>query len=228
MSPSLEARPALLFDLDGTLIDSAPDIAAALNRLLVEAGRRRLALDAVTAMIGDGMAKLVERGFTATGSALPPVARPAAFARIVELYGAAACVHTRPYPEVAATLVALRAAGWHLAVCSNKPEALSRAILEDLGLAPHFEAIVGGDSLAVRKPDGGHLLGTLARMAGPPTSAIMIGDGKNDLLAARAAGLPAVLVGFGYGGAAARALGAEAVIDSFAELPAVFAGLARP
>jgi phosphoglycolate phosphatase len=216
---------ALLLDFDGTLVDSAPDLAAALNRVLSEAGRSNLGLGDIKAMVGDGVAKLVERGLAATGPIPHEADLRAVVARFLELYGAAASLETRPYPGVVETLGSLKAAGWRLAVCTNKAARLTVQILADLNMAGLFEAVVGGDSLPVRKPDGGHLLGTLARLAEPAASAVMVGDSRNDLLSARDAGLPIVLVTYGYE-AAPRSLGADRVIDRFAELPAALADLA--
>ena len=213
-------RPAaLLLDFDGTLVDSAPDLAAALNRVLAEEGRSGLALNDIKAMVGDGVAKLVERGLAATGSLPDEADMPDLIARFLELYGAAASQETRPYPGVEETLASLKTAGWRLAVCTNKATQLTVQILADLNMTGWFEAVVGGDSLPVRKPHGGHLLGTLARLPDPPESAIMVGDGINDLRSARDAGLPVVLVTYGYG-AGVRSLGADRVIDRFADLPA--------
>ncbi len=215
---------ALLLDFDGTLVDSAPDLAAALNLVLAESGRSRLALKDIKAMVGDGVATLVERGLAATGPRPHEADLPAVVARFLELYGAAASQETRPYPGVLETLGSLKTAGWRLAVCTNKATQLTVRILADLNMTGLFEAVVGGDSLPVRKPDGGHLLGTLARLPDPPATAIMVGDSINDLLSARDAGLPVVLVTYGYG-AGARTLGADRVIDRFAELPAALADL---
>jgi phosphoglycolate phosphatase len=216
---------ALLLDFDGTLVDSAPDLAAALNRVLAETGRSALALDDIKAMVGDGVAKLVERGLAATGPLPHQTDLPALVERFLEIYGAASSLETRPYPGVLETLSALKTAGWRLAVCTNKATRLTVQILADLNMADLFEAVVGGDSLPVRKPHGGHLLGTLARLPEPPATAVMVGDGINDLLSARDAGLPVVLVTYGYG-AEARTLGADRVIDRFSELPAALADLA--
>lgn len=216
---------ALLLDFDGTLVDSAPDLAAALNRVLAEQGRSSLGLAEVKAMIGDGVAKLVERGLAATGPRPPDDELASHVVRFLEIYGAAASIETRPYPGVVETLQSLKAEGWRLAVCTNKAAALTEQILADLDMAGLFEAVVGGDSLPVRKPHGGHLLGTLARLPDAPATAVMVGDSRNDLLSARDAGLPVVLVTYGYE-ASARSLGADRVIDSFAELPAALSGLA--
>ena len=174
-------------------------------------------------MVGDGVAKLVERG-------LPPAAAPAEFdqlvARYVALYHERQTALTRPYPGVVETLRALSGEGWRLAVCTNKPEAATREILAAFGLDDLFAAVGGGDSFAVRKPAAGHPLATLARMAAPPGSAVMVGDSPNDVLSARGAGLPVIVVGYGYSRVPPAELGADAVIERFAELPAALAGLA--
>ncbi len=212
----------LLLDLDGTLVDSAPDLAAALNQLRAEQGLAALALDEVKAMIGDGVAKLVERGH-------PPAATPADFDRLVEryvaLYHARQTALTRPFPGVVETLRALSDEGWRLALCTNKPEAASREILTSFGLDGLFAAVGGGDSFAVRKPAAGHLLATLAHISATPGPAVMVGDSANDVLAARGAGLPVIVVGYGYSRLPPAELGADALIERFDELPAALAGL---
>jgi len=223
MSARRDGGPgALLLDLDGTLVDSAPDLAGALNQLRAEFGLAPLALDAVKAMVGDGAAKLVERG-------LPPGSAPAELdrlvARYVALYHERQTAMTRPYPGVVETLRSLSGEGWRLAVCTNKPEAPSREILAAFGLDGLFAAVGGGDSFAERKPAAGHLLATLARMAAPPDAAVMVGDSPNDVLSARRAGLPVIVVGYGYSRVPPAELGADAVIERFAELPAALEAL---
>jgi phosphoglycolate phosphatase len=215
----------LICDLDGTLVDSLPDLAAAIGELLEGEGRPGLAPEAVAAMIGDGVPKLIERALAATGG-VPPLAELAALvARYMPIYEARMTELTRPYPGAIETLRALKAAGWRLAVCTNKPEAPSRAIVSGLGFEGLFEAISGGDSLAVKKPDPGHLLGLLEVMGAAPGAAVMLGDSGNDVRAAQAAGLPAIVIAHGYGGTPARELGADRVIETFAELPAALASL---
>lgn len=219
-------RGALLLDLDGTLVDSVPDLAGALNDLRRELGRKALARDLVAAMVGDGVAKLVERGLGHDGGAPPQAgARPALVSRFLEIYESRLTLETRPYPGVPETLAALRRDGWRLALCTNKPEAASRAILEALDLAPLFETVGGGDSFAERKPAAGHLLDTLAALAATAESAVMVGDSPNDLRAGRNAGLPVVLVSYGYSKVPVASLDADAVIDDFAALPAALAAL---
>ena len=224
MSTRRDGGPgALLLDLDGTLVDSAPDLAAALNQLRAGLGLPPLVLDDVKAMVGDGAAKLVERG-------LPPGTAPAELerlvARYVALYHQRQTALTRLYPGVVETLEALVSEGWRLAVCTNKPEAASRALLAAFNLDRLISTVGGGDSFAVRKPEAGHLLATLARMAATPETAVMVGDSPNDVLSARGAGLPVIAVSYGYSRVPPAQLGADAVIEDFAELPAALAGLA--
>ncbi len=229
MNQTLPEAPVLLCDLDGTLVDSLPDLAAAVSELLAGEGRPDLAPEAVAAMVGDGVPKLIERALAATGGVPSEPALAALVARYLPIYEARMTDLTRPYPGAIETLRALKAAGWRLAVCTNKPAAPSRAIVAGLGFDGLFEAISGGDSLAVKKPDPGHLLGLLEGLGVAPGAApgvaVMLGDSANDILAAKAAGLPSIAIAHGYGGTPARELGADRVIESFAELPAALAAL---
>jgi phosphoglycolate phosphatase len=227
----------LVCDLDGTLVDSLPDLAAAVGELLEAEGRPGLSHEAVAAMVGDGVPKLIERALAATGGVPAEAELAAMVARYMPIYEARLTELTRPYPGAIETLKALKAAGWRLAVCTNKPEAPSRAILAGLGFDGLFEAVSGGDSLAVKKPDPGHVLGLLAELGVVPGAApgaapsaasgvaVMLGDSANDVQAAQAAGLPAIAIAHGYGGTPARELGADRVIESFAELPAALEAL---
>ncbi len=215
----------LVCDLDGTLVDSLPDLAAAVGELLEAEGRPGLSHEAVAAMVGDGVPKLIERALAATGGVPAEAGLAAMVARYMPIYEARLTELTRPYPGAIETLKALKAAGWRLAVCTNKPEAPSRAILAGLGFDGLFEAVSGGDSLAVKKPDPGHVLGLLAGLGVAPGAAVMLGDSANDVQAAQAAGLPAIAIAHGYGGTPARELGADRVIESFAELPAALEAL---
>ncbi len=203
----------LLLDLDGTLVHSVPDLAAALNRLLREHGLAALSQSEVAAMVGDGVAKLVERAFAARGRA-SDTGTVAAFSAD---YGAHAAVETMPYPGVADGLRSLADEGWRLAVCTNKPEAAARALLSALDMARYFAAVGGGDSFAVRKPDPRHLLATLMAAGGDAGNAVMAGDHANDIAAAGGAGLPCIFAAWGYG-PPAMAEGAVAVAQNFAEL----------
>jgi phosphoglycolate phosphatase len=221
----LHEAPVLLCDLDGTLVDSLPDLAAAIAELLDQESRPGLPQEAVAAMVGDGVPKLIERALAATGGVPAKAALAALVARYMPIYEARMTELTRPYPGAIETLRALKAAGWRLAVCTNKPEAPSRAILTGLGFEGLFEAVSGGDSLPVKKPDPGHLFGLLEVLGAAPGAAVMLGDSRNDVQAARGANLPVVAIAHGYGGTPARDLGADRVIESFGELPAALAAL---
>jgi phosphoglycolate phosphatase len=184
---------AVVFDLDGTLIDSAPDIAAVLNRVLAADGHAPLRLDAVRAMIGDGAKQLLERGFAARGAQ----AEPRHLAAFIADYQDNPVRETTCYPGMEAALARLKGEGHLLGLCTNKPAGPTVRILDELGLTPYFTAITGGDSTPYKKPDPRHLAATLAEME--VTSAIMIGDHPNDLEAAARLGLEAIFVTWGYG-----------------------------
>ena len=216
----MQRLPAVaVFDLDGTLLDTAPGLLAAVNRRLdaADAGGTPLGRAALLPMIGDGARALLGRAFAARGLALP---EPALSAFLDELEARPA-EGAAPFPGIPEALDALAGAGFRLAVCTNKPAAAARALLAELGLAPRFSAILGGDSLPVRKPDPAHPLAALAAAGGG--RAAMVGDHANDMRAARGAGWPAVFCAWGYG-AAAMAEGA-AVAEEPAELPGLLARL---
>lgn len=224
----LKPTRLLICDLDGTLVDSAPDLAAAVGDLLAETGRPPLSEAAVRSMVGDGAANLVERALAASGG-VPDAGALAGFvARYLAFYESRMTELTRPYPGAVATLRDLKTAGWRLAVCSNKSERSSRQILTALGFGGLFEAVAGGDSFPVKKPDPGHLHGVLAALGATPAAAVMLGDSLNDVLAARGAGVPIIAMASGYGPVPAHELGADALVDTFAELPAALARVAGP
>ncbi len=206
----------LLLDLDGTLVDSVPDLRSALNRLMRSRASAGFSYAETAAMVGDGVPALVARAFAARGH--PP--DNAAVDDFLRDYGAHAAVETRAYPGVGPTLNALAAAGWRLAVCTNKPAAPARALLSALGLAEKFSALGGGDSFAVRKPDPAHLLATLAAAGGVADRAVMVGDHANDVAAARGAGLPCIFAAWGYG-QPTMAAGSAAIAERFDQLPAI-------
>jgi len=209
----------LICDLDGTLVDSAPDLASAVGDLLAEIGRPPLTEAAVRRMVGDGVPKLVERALAASGGVPDNNTLADCVARYHAFYESRMTELTRPYPGAVETLSDLKSTGWRLAICSNKPERPSRHILAALGLDTLFEAVAGGDTFAVRKPDPGHLHGVLDALGAAPSEAIMLGDSLNDVLAARGAGVPAITIANGYGPVPAHELGADVLIETFAELP---------
>lgn len=204
---------AVVFDLDGTLIDSAGDLARAANRLLAEESRRPLDMAEVRRFIGDGARVLVRRAMAATGAAAADGDLDALTARFIAHYEADATASTVVYPGVTETLDHLRAAGLRIAVCTNKPHTATGAVLQALGLAGRIDAAAGGDRFAVRKPDAGHLLGTLALIGVPASRAVMVGDNEHDCAVARAAGTGSVLVTYGYARTPLHEIDTDARID---------------
>jgi phosphoglycolate phosphatase len=205
----------VVFDLDGTLADTAPDIAAALNHVLGEFGRDQLSMEAIRDMVGHGTRVLLRRGLAATGDATEELidrAEPI----YLDFYAANVCNGTTAYVGVDATLQALHTQGARLAICTNKPERLSHLLLDALGWDERFDAVIGADSLAVRKPDPATFHAAVARAGGG--RAVMIGDSITDGDTARAAQVPFVAVSFGFRDRPASELGADAVIDDYAEL----------
>ena len=216
---------AILLDLDGTLVDSARDLQEALNRLLAEEGLRSLSLPEVQGMIGDGVRKLVERALAATGG--DPARADAVLPRYLALYERAASRHTEVYPGVLDTLRVLRGEGLRLAVVTNKPEAATWIVLKALGLDAVLDAVVGGDTLPQRKPDPAPLHEALRRLGVGPDRAVMVGDNHHDVNAARAAGVRAVIVGYGYAHGTPGSFGADRLIDAFPDLLAALRALDR-
>ncbi len=184
---------AVVFDLDGTLIDAAPDIAAVLNRLLAADGHPALPVAEVWGMIGDGAQALLDRAFAARGA----VAEPRHLAGFIADYQANPVRETICYPGMEAALATLQGQGRQLGICTNKPIGPTRGILDTLGLTRYFTAIIGGDSTPYKKPDPRHLAAVLAEME--VASAIMVGDHHNDLTAAAGLGMEGIFVTWGYG-----------------------------
>ncbi len=216
---------AILFDLDGTLIDSAPDIAAAANELLAEDRLGPLTVAQVRAMIGNGIRKLVERAYAACSEPLAGEALDARHSRMMEIYAFHLTSLTTLMPGAAAAVAACRNAGAKIAVITNKPEAFSRAILAHCDLAPFIDLVVGGDTGPARKPAPDMLLHAIALFGIEPERALMIGDGPADIDAARAANIRSVAVSGGYTGLPAEALGANLHIETLADLPEAVARL---
>ena len=214
---------AVLFDLDGTLIDSAPDLHVAANNLLSEENRSTITLEQTTSMIGDGVPKIVERAFAATGYTMEDGELDSLVKRYLEFYEPHAADLTSPFPGCVECLKRLRHKGYELAVCTNKPFIATQKILGSLDLANSISAVIGGDTLpGIKKPDPRHLLAALDIMKITPKNAIMIGDHANDVTAARAAGMPVIVCRFGYTNGPAENLEGDLVIDHFDELPDAF------
>lgn len=226
-SPSHGGWPsAVVFDLDGTLVDSVDDLANSLNLLLGRHGLAPLPTDAVREMVGGGVRALIARGWRAHGLAPGNGDLDRLTQEFLAIYGPRASARTALYPGASALLARLAGAGHRLGVCTNKPTEISRKILRDLGVLDAFGAMVGGDSGLPRKPAPDMLLATLRRLATSPSEAVLIGDSGADVATARAAGTPVVLVSYGYTATPARTLGADRVIDELSDVPAVLDALA--
>ncbi|MGD9667445.1 MAG: phosphoglycolate phosphatase [Hyphomicrobiaceae bacterium] len=198
MSEEPSAVRAIVFDLDGTLIDSAPDIHAAANRLMAELALPVFDLTTITSYIGNGIPKLVERCLAAAGDAGRKVDLHHAITRFKAFYAEEPALRTRTYPGVVEALEAFSVAGCRLGVVTNKAEDLSRAALADLGLARHFEVVIGGDTLETKKPDPEGLLLAVGRLGGSHVDALYVGDSEVDAETAARAGLRFALFTEGY------------------------------
>lgn len=211
---------ALVFDLDGTLIDSAPDIRAAVNRMLEDEGRAPLDLPTVISFIGNGLPRLVARAMQARDC--PPEDHDRLTRATLAYYQAAPATLSRPYPGIHAALEALRSAGHRLGICTNKPEAPARAILADFDMAALFDVVVGGDTLAVRKPDPAPLIHAVEAMSGPP---VFVGDSEIDAETAARARIPFVLFTEGYRKVPVDTLPHAALYSAASDLPGAIAAL---
>ena len=211
---------AVLFDLDGTLIHSLPDLVAAVNRLLAGEGRGPLDSEVVKAMVGDGADALVTRAFAAAGGLPGPDVAPF-LARFLADYEPRSAETTVVWPGVMETLAGLRDSGLALAVCTNKPSKATAEVLASLDLGRFFDLVVGADDTPALKPDPLHVTLILDRLGVRPAEAVMVGDSRNDILAARRAGVRSVALSFGYAHGPVADLGADAVIDHFRDLPKV-------
>jgi phosphoglycolate phosphatase len=223
---------AVLFDLDGTLLDTAADIALALNRAVAEHGWGPVAEDEVRRMIGRGAPMLVHRAAAAQGRTLDDATHAAVLARFFHHYGTLQefdeCT-AEPYGGVTEALHQLHDAGLHIAVVTNKQQRFATGLLQRLGLSGWVDLVVGGDSCERRKPDPQPLLYACESLHVAPQQALMVGDSINDVQAARAAGIPVVCVPYGYNeGRDPRTLPCDAFVDTLADLPALLLREAQP
>jgi phosphoglycolate phosphatase len=210
-------QPALVvFDLDGTLIDSAPDMHRAVNLMLRDFGCAPLPLGEIRTMVGDGTAALIARALAARQCVTLDPAK--ALARFLEYYEADPTALTLTYPDVHATLDRLRAHGLTLALCTNKPGRLTGMILARLEIEQYFARVIAGDSLPFRKPDPRALLSVLTGFETPTAAAIMVGDSEVDAATADAAGVPFVLMTYGYHRGPIDGIASIATLDHFHEL----------
>jgi phosphoglycolate phosphatase len=215
----------IVFDLDGTLVDTAPDLCAALNHALGVLGRPGVPADDVRHMVGHGARKLLEKGLAATGDVSAELVE-AGIAPFLSFYAEHIADGSRPYPGVEAALDALAAAGSRVAICTNKPVGLSRALVSALGWDGRFAANLGFDSVPAPKPDPGHLFAAIAAAGGAPATTVFVGDSITDTTTARNAGVPVIAVSFGFSDRPVADLGADIIIDHYDDLLAALRRLA--
>jgi phosphoglycolate phosphatase len=216
--------PTVVFDLDGTLVDTAPDLVATLNTIFARERLPALDFDVARNLVGGGARFMIERGLAAAGRSLPAAEIDRLFREFIAHYSAHIADHSRPFPGLEAALDELATGGCRLAVCTNKLEGLSRQLLGALGLAARFAAICGQDTFRVQKPNPEILLRTLAQAGGHRDRSVMVGDSQTDIDTARAAGIPVIAVDFGYTPIPVRELSPDQVISTLGGLPkAVFA-----
>ena len=208
----------LAFDLDGTLVETAPDLIGALNLVLGERGLPALPVESARVLVGRGARFLIEHGFASAGEPLEEEEIGGLVARFIEVYLGRIASESRPYPGLIEALDALSAAGARLVVCTNKRTDLSLALLDALELTGRFGAVIGADRAPRPKPDASHFLAAVEAVGGDPARAVMVGDSYNDVAAAKAAGSPCIVVSFGYTETPAGELGGDRLIDSFDEL----------
>ncbi|QTK78533.1 Phosphoglycolate phosphatase [Agrobacterium tumefaciens] len=210
--------PLAIFDLDGTLVDTAADLIASLNHTIAIAGLAPVTYEDITHLVGQGARVTIKRAFALREKELPEAEVEPLYERLIEHYRAEMPGKSRPYPGIVNALDKLSAAGFALAVCTNKTEILARPLLEELNLMKYFAALTCGDTFEFRKPDARHILGTIEKAGGDPDRTIMVGDSINDILAAKNANVPSIGVTFGYTDVPMADLKPDVVIDDFAAL----------
>jgi phosphoglycolate phosphatase len=218
----------VVFDLDGTLVDTAPDLINALNYVLDREGMAPIPLASARNMIGAGARKLIERGLEVDGRNVGPEDLNRITDDFIDYYASHIADHSRPFDGLELALDAMAERGYRFAVCTNKLEWLSKRLLDALGLSPRFAAICGADTFGVSKPDPAILQQTVARAGGHISAAIMVGDAGPDIGVARRAGVPVVGVSFGYTDIPIAELKPDWQISHMRELPAAVEALIRP
>lgn len=210
--------PLVIFDLDGTLIDTAPDLIDSLNHTITAVGLAPVTFDDLTHLVGQGVRIMIRRAFQLREVPLDEAQENRLFDRYLEHYQAHMPGRSQPYAGAIACLDRLEAAGMQFAICTNKGGQLAVDLIEKLGLAHRFATMTCGDTFDFRKPDGRHILGTIERAGGDPAASLMIGDSVNDILAAQNAGIPSVAVTFGYSDVAVETLDPDHVISGYDQL----------
>lgn len=216
-----------MFDLDGTLIDTAPDLIGATNHVLASLGLAPRPANSLKPWISFGARRMIEEALKQSAAARPEPEVDQLLAAFLAHYEDNIARESRPYPHVIEEIALIRQAGARVAICTNKREALALKLLQSLGLTEHFAAIIGRDTLPVSKPDPGHLTGTIARAGGRVDRAVMVGDSGVDVATARAARVPVVGVTFGYSDAPISSLNPDVTIDTYAHFTGLLARLLR-
>jgi len=209
---------AVLFDFDGTLIDSAPDIIAALNRLLGELGHDAVHYDTYRTRAGDGARKLLAQVLIDQGTRFEEAELTALVERLLDHYCGLMTKNTRLYQGVSDVLAEIHNSGMALAICTNRTSKTTKHLLDHFGLTKLFSAVVCADNVSVKKPDAAHLLEAIKRLSTAPERTVMIGDTATDVAAARNAGIKVIAVSYGYSVRPAHDLGADAVLPDFSQL----------
>ena len=215
----------IVFDLDGTLIDTAPDLISTLNFTLARGGMAAVPYEEARKMIGGGARGMIEKALVADGRTDVKAELDRMFGEFVEHYAAHIADRSRPFPLLEAALDRLAADGYRLAVCTNKLEWLSVRLLDTLNLTRHFAAICGQDTFGMQKPNPEVLWRTIVKAGGAPDRAIMVGDSGTDVRTARAAALPVIAVTFGYSEVPIESLQPDRLISSYGELAATIRGI---
>ena len=215
------AHPALVFDLDGTLVDTAPDLLGAMNAVLMQEGRETIDPTTLRHMVGFGARSLIEQAMAATGERILAERLPALVDSFVSHYRERIADESRPFPYVVETLSHFQRRGLAMGVLTNKPHELTVPLLDKLDLTKHFGAIHGAGRYAYVKPDPRVLNHLLDELGAKRDRAVMIGDSATDVATARAAGIPVIVLSYGYTPIPAAELGADAVIDRFSDLPSI-------
>ncbi len=208
----------LIFDLDGTLIDTAPDLVGTLNTVLQEERIPPFPLEQARNFIGLGARTMLKMGFEASGCEIEPDKLETLFVRFLDHYREHISLRSRPFPGAVDAMTRFSDAGWQLAICTNKLEHLAVKLLDDLNLKNRFAAITGGDTFEKAKPDPLPILGTMAKLSAPEHRTIMIGDARPDIDGARNAGIPSIAVDFGYTSEPIASLKPDLVISHFNDL----------
>lgn len=216
----MDLSPAFVFDLDGTLVDTAPDLLATVNVLLSREGRPSVATEDLLRLVGRGARNLISEAFKLTGEAIDPARIEALYEDFLADYSSHVADASRPYSGVVETLEALQKDGVRMGVLTNKPHGPSTLLLRGLGLNRFFAAVSGGGKRPWLKPDPRLFADIVSELGGPGAGVVIVGDSITDVQTARAAGVPVILLSYGYTPEPASTLGADLVLDDFREVPA--------